>query len=305
MLKLGIVGGAGLLGSTTAFCAGVKGIFDEIKLLDLKKNLVMSHVMDLGQALSPVSRTKVSNAEYEDLYDCDVVLVTASLPERKVASRNEFLAGNLAIVAPICEKLKECCKDGCIILNATNPVDVFTYVYWRLLGWDRFRVLGFCANDTLRFKWATERVTGKAYQKIDAICVGEHGEGQVRLYDQMRYDGKPFVLTEAEKAQVEKLTSDWFSDYQALDCGRTSGWTSGLMLAEILEAIATDSGKVYPCSLPLDGEFGYTHVSMGMPCVMGKSGVSEIMDPKLTAAQKEKLDETAEKISGLISSIQF
>ena len=158
MKRLGIVGGAGLLGSTTAFCVAQTGVFDEIILLDIKENMVMSHVMDMGQAMCPISKTKLLKGDYEDLAECDVVLVTASLPERKVANRNEFLQDNLGIVTPICEKLKTFCKKDCVLINATNPVDVFTYVYWKLLGWDRHQVLGFCANDTLRLKWATAQV---------------------------------------------------------------------------------------------------------------------------------------------------
>lgn len=304
-MKLGIVGGAGLLGATTAFVAGINDFLDEIKLLDVKENMVMSHVMDMGQALLPISKTKVSKADYEDLAYCDIVLVTASLPERKVANRNEFLKDNLGLVIPICEKLRHICKDGCVLINATNPVDVFTYVYWKLLGWDRHRVLGFCANDTLRLRWATEKVTGKDFRKLDALCVGEHGDGQVRLFDQMTYEGKPLLLTQEERTQIEAATAQWFTNYQNLESGRTSGWTSGVMLASMIEAIATDSGAVMPCSLPLDGELGYSHVSMGMRCIIGAGGVKEILDPQLTPEQKQQLDATAEKITGLITGIGF
>ncbi len=304
-MKLGIVGGAGLLGTTAAFCVGEMDIFDEIKLLDIKENMVMSHVMDMGQALMPVSKTRITKADYEDLGDCDIVLVTASLPERKVANRNEFLKDNLGIVTPICEKLKAVCNDRCVLINATNPIDVFTYVYWKQLGWDRHQVLGFCANDTLRLKWATEKVTGKAFQDINALCVGEHGDGQVRLYDQMTYKGEPLVLSAEQRKEIETITAEWFTDYQNLESGRTSGWTSGVMLAQMIKAVATDSRVVMPCSLPLEGEFGYRHVSLGMPCVLGKGGVIEVADPQLTDEQKEKLDATADKVSHLISSIQY
>ena len=304
-MKLGIVGGAGLLGATTAFITGSKSILDEIKLLDIKENMVMSHVMDMGQALLPISKTKISKADYDDLGDCDILLVTASLPERKVANRNEFLKDNLGVVVPICEKLKKVCKKDCVLINATNPIDVFTYVYWKLLGWERHSVLGFCANDTLRLKWATEKVTGKEFSKLNGLCVGEHGDGQVRLYDQMTYEGKPLVLTPEQRNEIETATAQWFNNYQALESGRTSGWTSGVMLSAMIEAIATDSGVVMPCSFSLDGELGYSHVSMGMPCSMGKGGVKQLLDPGLTAEQKAKLDATAEKISALISGIGF
>lgn len=304
-MKLGIVGGAGLLGTTTAFCVGERGIFDEIKLLDVKENMVMSHVMDMGQALLPISKTRISKADYEDLGDCDMILVTASLPERKVANRNEFLKDNLGVVTPICEKLKRVCTKEPVLINATNPIDVFTYVYWKLLGWDRHKVLGFCANDTLRLKWATEKVTGKAFQDLDGLCVGEHGDGQVRLYDQMKYRGEPLALSQEQRREIESITARWFTNYQALESGRTSGWTSGVMLSAMICAIAGDRNEVMPCSISMDGELGYHHVSLGMPCLLGAGGVKQILDPKLTPQQKQQLDEVAKKIDGLITGIQF
>ena len=303
-MKLGIVGGAGLLGTTTAFCVGERGVFDEIKLLDIKENMVMSHVMDMGQAMEPISKTKISKADYEDLADCDVLLVTASLPERKVANRNEFLKDNLGVVTPICEKLKKICVNQPVLINATNPIDVFTYVYWKLLGWDRHRVLGFCANDTLRLKWATEKVTGKAFQDLDGLCVGEHGDGQVRLYEQMKYKGQPLELSQDQRREIEQITADWFTNYQALESGRTSGWTSGVNLAEMIEAIATDSKKLLPCSAIFTGEFGYSDVACGALCRLGKDGVEEITLP-LNDRQKEEMDAAVAKIQEQISWLKL
>lgn len=304
-MKLGIIGGAGLLGATTAFFAGSKNILDEIKLVDLNENMAMSHAMDMGQALQGISRTKVSKAGYPDLGDCDIILITASLPERNVANRNEYLEGNLGVVTPICQSLKTCCKKEAIVINATNPVDVFNYVVYRQLGWDRRKMIGFSANDTLRLKWATNLVTGREIGRLDALCVGEHGDGQVRLYDQMRYDGEPLVLTEEEKKQIEEKTANWFTEYQALRSGRTSGWTSAVSLTSIIEAIAGDTRAVIPCSAVLEGEMGYEGISMGMPVCLGKEGIAEIKDPGFTDKQKLQLDKTGEKIKGLLQGIGY
>jgi malate dehydrogenase len=304
-MKLGIIGGAGLLGSTTAFCVGQKGVADEIKLVDVKENVLMAHVMDMNQALLPVSGTKIRAAGYEDLHDCDLILVTASLPERKVESRAEYLNGNMRIVLPICKKLKEVCKKDAILLSATNPVDVFTYVYWKLLGWDRSRILGFSANDTLRLKWAAELVTGKEFDKIDAMCIGEHGDGQVRLYAQMKYDGSPMKVTKEERTQIEEATANWFRDWQELDSGRTTGWTSGVMLSEMIAAIALDKESTVPCSVVLEGEMGYRDVAMGMPVVLGREGVKEIKNIVLTDEQRIHLDAAAKKIQKQIKSIEL
>lgn len=301
-MKLGIIGGAGLLGSTTAFVAGIKNVLEEIKLVDINKSVLGSHVMDMGQALLPISKTKIVKAEYIDLYDCDIILITASLPERKVDNRNEYLQGNLDIIKPICENLKTYNKEATVI-TCTNPIDVFNYVNWKLLGWNKNRLLGFNLNDTLRMKWAISNVTGKEYEKLDGYCIGEHGDGQVRLFDQMTYDGKAMQLTEDDTNKATRLTADWFREYQELDSKRTTGWTSAVNLANIIEAIATDSGKVIPCSTILTGEYGYDGISMGMPVSLGKDGVISINLPELTQAQKKQLNNTADSIKSIINSI--
>lgn len=305
-MKLGIIGGGGLLGSTTAFVAGSKDILDEIKLYDMRENMAKSHAMDMGQALLPISRTKVTAAtSYEEFSDCDIVLNTASLPERNVKNRNEYLQGNVGVVEPICQQLLEHAPKDVILINATNPVDVFNYVIYRMMGCERRQVIGFSMNDTLRFKWAIELVTGRAYQDVDAMAIGEHGDGQIRLYSHLAYRGVPFELSDEEKAKVEQLTKDWFTNYQALQSGRTSGWTSAVSLAAIIEAIVTDSKATLPCSAVLDGELGYEHVSIGMPVVLGARGIEKVLDPGMDASEKAQMDATVSKVQGLIGSIGF
>lgn len=303
-MKLGIIGGAGLLGSTTAFVLGLKDLLDEIRLIDVNADLLGSHVMDMEQALLPISRTKVIKAEYADLGDCDIVLITASLPERKVNNRNEYLEGNLSIIKSICKELKKHCNDP-IIICCTNPTDVFNYITWKLLGWNKNKFLGFSLNDTLRLKWAVSTITGKEYSKLVGFCIGEHGDGQVRLFEQMKYNGKPIRLNRHEEKKATHLTSEWFQKYQQLESGRTTGWTSAINLARIIEAIVLDSKDVIPCSTILIGEYGYNGLSMGMPVSIGRDGVNKIELPELTDQQKQGLDNAAFKIKSLINMVSF
>ncbi|MBU5628048.1 hypothetical protein KQI82_14135 [Oscillibacter sp. MSJ-2] len=304
-MKMGVIGGAGLLGSTTAFCVGCKNLVDEIKLIDIRENMVTSHAMDLTQAFLPLGGTKVTPAHYEDLGDCEILLCAAAVPEGKIADRNESLRKNVNLLLPICEQLDKYCRKDAVVITSAAPIDVLTYVLWDSLKWDKRKFIGFCANDTLRFKWATELVTGKHFDKLDALCVGEHGDGQVRLYDQMEYDGRPLVLTESEHERIEEETANWFARWQALESGRTTGWTSAVMMTAYIEAIVKNSGKVFPCSTVLAEQFGYEHVSMGMPCKLGTGGIQAVLDPQLTPTQKSALAQTADKISGLITQAGF
>ena len=303
-MKMAVIGGAGLLGSTSAFMAGLKGYLDEIVLIDIKENLAKNHVLDMGQAIYGSSKTKISYGGYESLSDCDIILLTASMPERKVADRMEYLWDNMKLIKPICEQIKANCKEA-VLINATNPVDIFNYIIWKLLGWDRKKILGFNGNDTYRLKWAVSKVTGKDFDTIGGFCIGEHGNGQVNLYDKLTCNGEPLVLTDDEIEQIGNITKNFFIEFQSLDCGRTSGWCSAVNIEEVIEAVATNSGKVLECSSVLLGEYGYSDVSFGVPVSVGKDGIISYEMPSLTDAQKTRLDEVAAALKNTIAKVEL
>lgn len=299
-MNLAVIGGAGLLGSTTAFYAGTQNLFQEIKLIDVNLNLAASHAMDLSQALPPLSNTKVSVGDYGDLSGCQVILFAASKPERVVSSRSEYLRENLAIVDNACNQIKAHSKDA-VVVTATNPADVFNYLMWERLGCDRSRVLGFCANDSLRFLLAVSEVTGIPFHKLDGCCIGEHVDDLIYLFSTLRVDGAPLVLTETQQQAVLEIPNAWLPAYQALQCSRTAGWTSSVMLTRILRAIAMDRGEIIPCSTVLDGELGLSGVSVGLPVRVGAAGVTELCPPELTPAEQVRLEKIARHLKAMIA----
>lgn len=302
-MKLAVIGGSGLIGSTTAFLAAQKGLFEEVKLLGRRENMLLSHAMDMEHALLPFSQTKVAAADYENIGDCEVILITAAAPEREVATRDEYLKDNVRIIDEIAEKLNRYNKDAIIII-ATNPIDVFNFYLYKKLGRERTKMLGFSANDSLRLRWAIAKEFNLEFKKLEGYCIGEHGEGQVPITNLIKYDGKPFEISEEKRVMIKNRLLDWFRDFQKLNSRRTSGWTSSVMIAEILEAIVTDSGRVIECSIPLQGELGYDNVSIGMPVSLGHQGVREIIVPKLTDSEKRDLDMAVNKIKTQIKSLE-
>ena len=215
-MKLAVIGGYGLLGSTAAFYAGVKGLFDEIYLIGRKQNLLMSHVMDMDQALSPMSHTRVYAGDYKDLKHCDVILFTASMPERAVDNRNEYLSMNLGLVNEIADQIGSNCTHK-IILCATNPIDIFNYALYKKLGWPREKFLGFGYNDTLRLRWALSDTLQKPYAGFEAYVLGEHGDLQVPVFSQISYHGEKLALGEAERSEIAARIANYFRAFQKLD----------------------------------------------------------------------------------------
>lgn len=303
-MKMAVIGGAGLLGSTTAFCVGYRHLVDEIKLIDIRENMVASHSMDMTQAFLPFGKTKVVPATYEDIGDCEIILCAASVPEGKVKDRADILGANIKLMIPICENLKKYGNPEAVVLISAAPIDVWAYAFWKLIGWKPNQFIGFSVNDALRLKWALEIATGKDYEKFDAMVIGEHGgDGQVRLYDHIRYEGEPFVLTDEEQRKTEDLTANWFREWQALECGRTTGWTSAVMMTKMIEMMINESDEVIPASTPLVSAFGYEGVAMGMPCLLGRNGVREVIDPKLNENEKQQMERTARKLRGQIAQV--
>jgi malate/lactate dehydrogenase len=298
-MKLGVIGGSGQIGSTAAFLAGVKGLVSEIKLVDINRNLLKSHVLDMNQALIAESNTRVVLAEYADLVDCDVLLLSAALPERSVSSRNDYLKGNVEIVKDVCASIKKYCREK-IFITATNPIDVCNYKAYSFLQWDRKKFIGFCSNDTLRLKWAIANLLKVDFDRVDALCIGEHGEGQIPLFDRILVDGEQKILSPEQIAGVKELIGSWFADYQKLQSGRSPGWTSAVGLAAILRALARGSEKPLPCSAIPDGEYNERGLSIGLPCRLGKNGIEEILRLELRDQDEKKFREAADKIRALI-----
>ena len=303
-MKLAIIGGNGAIGSTTAFLTAQKGIFDEIKILGRNKNLLKNHAMDMEHALMPFSKTIVTAAEYEDIGDCQVIFIAAGAPERKVVSRDEYLKDNVKIIDEIAGNIDKYNKDA-IILTATNPIDVFNFYLYKKLGRSRMKMLGFSANDSLRLRWALSEKLGLDFHKIEAYCIGEHGEGQVPLLRMVKYEGCNLDVDDKMKTEIKERLINWFLEFQNLDSKRTSGWTSSVTASEVLEAIASDSGKIFGCSVPLEGELGYYNVSLGMMAKIGKNGVEEIIQPNLSEKEKNDLDRAVNKIKDQITYLSI
>ena len=255
--------------------------------------------MDLEQAASELGSATVSAGTWADLAGCGIVVLSASLPERNVSSRDEYLRGNVAIVRAAAAHLAAECPDAVVIV-ATNPVDVFTTVLARLGGRPVRSVLGYSWNDTLRMRWAVARVLREPVAEIGAMVIGEHGDMQVPLFDRVTLRGNPVALSLEQEREAEEAVRSWFATYQGLQSGRTSGWTSAVGIAKLVEAIACGSADTVPVSAFLEGEYGVSGISLGVPARLGPGGVEEVVELTLRPGQMEAFRAAATKVERLV-----
>ena len=303
-MKIGIIGGAGTLGSNIAFYLATKNFVDEIVLIDVKENVAKAIAMDMSQAISEINHTTILSGSWDALAGCNIVVNTASLPERSVKSRLEYLESNLAIVKNVAGYIKNYCPEA-VIINATNPIDIFNYILCILTGMPSKQFIGFSRNDSLRLNWSVAKVLNVSTSDVQALVVGEHGDAQVPLFSLLKVKGEPVKLTQEQKTEVNAMISTWFTKYQSLDSGRTTGFTSAIGVAHLIEAMVKNTGEILACSAILDGQYGISGVSLGIPVVLATGGIERVAEMQLSDEEIAALKKAAQKNLDILNSIKW
>ena len=301
-MKLGIIGGAGLLGSTTAFYVAINSLVDEIVLYDVRENYALNHAMDMEHAVCDFSATVISSGDFAALEGSDIILNTAGAPESHRASRDDYIEDNLPIYKDIADKIKSWGYFP-VIISTSSPVDPLNFKLREFIGGPRNRYLGLSYNDTLRFKWSVAKELGLPSTLIDGIVLGEHGSYAVPIFTSLRRKdtGEVITLTEQQRQSVKNRPLEWFKDLMSLKTTRTMGWTSGLWLGKIVEAIVNESDTIFPCSCIPEGEYGLSEVSLALPLKLGREGFREIIEIPLDESEQQALNEASDKIKSLIA----
>lgn len=299
-MKLAIIGAAGSIGAPSAYRIAMDNLFEEIKLVDIRRDLLKNHVMDMSQAVIEASDTKVTFAEYDEIGDCDIFMNVAAAPAGNVSSRDEWLAANLETLRDIHRELKKVAHNK-VLINATNPSDVCAWFHYKHLGWDRGKIIGFCVNDSIRIKWALRQLMGLDYRKLDCLCIGEHGVKQVPLWGSVTYDGHRLEVPPEIRARAVRAVNDWTADYLTVCAERTSGWLSALGMLELVRGLVKgDPQRPIAVTTPLAGEYGEKDVCLGVPAILSPKGVERIVEWPLDEEEKRQYHEAAEKVRGLI-----
>jgi malate/lactate dehydrogenase len=289
-MKVAVIGAAGSVGAPAAFYIGVSGLVDELVLIDMRPNVVQQHAMDMSTAMSDLG-VRVKAGEHGDLAGSDVVINAAGVPQGLIADRMEMLPKNIPLVRDVALAVRRYCPDA-FVITATNPIDPLNYCTWRAGGFDRRRVIGYSMNDSTRFREIIARTKGVKVNQVRATVMGEHGGTQVPLFSSARIDGRPVSFSETEKQNVRAEIPTILRRYEELQSGRTAGWTSALGLAALTRAVLRGTGERFPCSVVLEGEYGQTGLSMGVPARIGTGGVEAIEEWELTPDEQEGLART-------------
>jgi malate/lactate dehydrogenase len=298
-VKVTIVGGAGGVGSSTAFNLVLLQGGHEIVLVDRRPEMITSHLMDLEQVLELSPGCTVNEGAAADLPDSDVVVVISASPLVAGMSRLDYLAKNARIVDELGDLLDPAWPG--ILLVVTNPVDPLVTRLHRGTGLDRRRIVGYTINDSLRLRTGVAKALGTASGTVEAWAVGEHGDLSVPLLDRVTVNGSPVELTPEQAAVALDYFRNWYVRHVALDSGRSSTWTSGFALARMVNAL-DGPGELWPASVVLDGEYGIAGVAVSVPVTLGARGVELIHEWELAPSDLAALRASAQYVRTAVES---
>jgi len=302
-VKISVIGAAGYVGSNVALTLATHGLADEIVLIDpYKPNIVTQLAMDTGTAAAEKDVT-VRAGEFSEMKGSHIVIVAAGAAQGVLSSRMEMLPKNLPIIRDIAEDIKEYAPDA-IVITATNPVDPLNYMMYRCTGFDRYKIIGYTSNDSIRFRQMVAQAFGYEFNEVKGIVIGEHGESQVPLFSSVEVKGKSVKIDSNTKQKIRSQIAEVLRRYEELKTGRTAGVTSAAGIKDIIEAIVNNTHEILPSSAVLDGEYGQHNLSMGVPLVLGSGGVIEIKELALAPDEQTYLEATVKVLKAAMQQVE-
>jgi malate dehydrogenase len=296
-MKVTVVG-AGAVGASCAEYIAIKDFASEVVILDIKEGFAEGKAMDLMQTASLNGfDTKITGStnDYSKTADSDICVITSGIPRKPGMTREELIGINAGIVKTVSSNLIEQ-SPNTIIIVVSNPMDTMTYLVHKTTGISKNKIIGLGgALDSARFKYRLAEALGAPISDVDGMVIGGHSDkGMVPLIDKaVRNSVKVSEFLSAERMdQVVQDTKVGGATLTGL-LGTSAWYAPGAAVSAMVQAIACDTKKIFPCSALLEGEFGLSDLSIGVPCVLGANGIEKIVEISLTDAEKTKLAESA------------
>lgn len=299
--------GSGKVGGAAALFTALRKVTDEILLLDVVQGLPQGEAMDLNHMLSEKGidvNVRGSN-DYSEMKGSDIVVVVAGSGRKPGMTRMDLLKINASIVKGVVENIKEFAKDA-MIIPVTNPLDPMAYLTYKISGFQKNRVFGMGNMlDLSRFVQFIHESTGYSRSSIRGLVIGEHGENMLPLPRYSTVSGVPLTSLLPKPKTEELVQNTRQVAAKVIELKGATVHAPGNAISAIVEAVVRDTKQVIPVATYLDGEYGYSDVSIGVPVVLGKNGVEKIIELDLDANEKEWFKKGVESVKTAISGLEL
>ena len=307
-MKITVVG-AGNVGATVAQRLVDRELANEVVLTDVVEGMPQGKGLDMLES-TPVlgSDVKVVGANaYDETANSDIIVITAGIARKPGMSRDDLLATNAGVLKSVTEQVAPRSPKS-IIIVVSNPLDVMVYVALKVSGFERNRVIGMAGVlDTARFRTFIASELNVSVEDVQAFVLGGHGDSMVPLVRYTSVAGIP--LTEMMAAdKIEKFvkrTRDGGAEIVSLLKTGSAYYAPSAAVAQMVEAIAKDKKRILPCSVFLKGEYGMNDVVLGVPVKLGKKGVEQVVEIKLTDSEKAELNKSADDVKANMAKVKF
>ena len=299
-MKVTVVG-AGAVGASCAEYIAIKDFASEVVLLDIKEGFAEGKAMDLMQTASLNgfdSKITGTTGDYSKTAGSDIAVITSGIPRKPGMTREELIGINAGIVKTVTENLLEHSPDA-IIIVVSNPMDTMTYLVHKITDIPKNRIIGMGgALDSARFKYRLAEALEAPISDIDGLVVGAHSDtGMIPL---ARHATRNSVkvsefLSDDRLNQVVEDTKVGGATLTKL-LGTSAWYAPGAAVSALVQAIACDLKKLFPCSTYLDGEYGLEDICVGVPVILGKNGIEEIVKIDLNDAENANMQESASAV---------
>ncbi len=281
MQKVSIVG-AGRVGESTAHFLAKIDVCREIQLLDVREGVAQGAALDIHESapLFGFDTRVQGGSDPAAMKDSELVVITAGIPRKPGMSRSDVLDTNVRIIDAVMDDVLAHAPDA-MVLVVSNPVDVLTYRAWQHSGWARNRVFGQAGVlDTSRMVSFLAMETGFSVRDIDAMVLGGHGDGMVPLVRYSTVSGIPIshFLSDHAIERIIERTRHGGAEILALKQTSSAYGAPAAAVAHMADAIARNRKRVLPTVTILAGEYGEENLAMGVPCILGKGGVEQVIE---------------------------
>jgi malate dehydrogenase len=307
-MKITVIG-AGNVGATTAQRLVDKQLANEVVLVDILEGIPQGKALDMYEA-TPVEKTDVrvvgSNG-YEETANSDIVVITAGIARKPGMSRDDLMNTNSGIVKS-CTQAAVAKSPKAILIIVSNPLDVMTYVAWKISGFERHRVMGMAGVlDAARFRSFIAMELNVSVEDVNAFVLGGHGDSMVPLPRYSTVAGIPIteLLSQATVDRLVKRTRDGGIEIVNFLKSGSAYYAPSSSAVAMVEAIVKDKKRILPCAAYMQGEYGLKDTFVGVPVKLGKKGIEEIIQIKLNPDEQAALKKSADDVSQSIAKLKL
>ena len=305
--RVGIVG-VGNVGATLAFTLATKNICSSILLKDVRENIVQAMALDISQATNAAKSETIVHAclSDEEFKDCDVIVITAGIARRPGMSRDDLLLINAKIMTSVIKGIIPY-NPNAIIIIVSNPLDAMVYTALKASNWSRNRIIGMAGIlDSARMAHFIFEKLGYGQGQIEASVMGGHGDDMVPLTDFSTVAGVSLneVLSEDDIEDIINKTKNGGAQIVKLLETGSAYYAPAYSTILMIEAILSNKKKIYPCSIMLEGEFGFKEIVSGVPIMLGSNGVEKIIELNLKEEQKMQFSKSISSVKSLITTLE-